>query len=58
MTQDLSSLNYTGMLRMKCLTESDELPDGFQWERGEHRPQGASLKLLALVARNGLAGVA
>lgn len=29
-----------------------------QWERGEKRPQGASLKLLALVARNGLAGVA
>ena len=29
-----------------------------QWERGEKRPKGASLKLLALVARNGLAGVA
>jgi DNA-binding transcriptional regulator YiaG len=29
-----------------------------QWERGEKRPQGASLKLLALVARSGLAGVA
>lgn len=29
-----------------------------QWERGEKRPRGASLKLLALVARNGLAGVA
>ena len=29
-----------------------------QWERGEKHPQGASLKLLALVARNGLAGVA
>ena len=29
-----------------------------QWERGEKRPQGASLKLLALVARNGLVGVA
>ena len=25
-----------------------------QWERGEKHPQGASLKLLALVARNGL----
>ena len=29
-----------------------------QWERGEKHPQGASLKLLALVARNGLDGVA
>src|ERR1700690_759814 len=26
-----------------------------QWERGEQQPRGASLKLLALVARNGLA---
>lgn len=29
-----------------------------QWERGEKRPQGASLKLLSLVAKNGLANVA
>jgi putative transcriptional regulator len=29
-----------------------------QWERGEKRPKGASLKLLALVARNGLRAVA
>ena len=29
-----------------------------QWERGEKHPQGASLKLLALIARNGLAWVA
>ena len=29
-----------------------------QWERGEKHPQGASLKLLTLVARNGLAAVA
>ena len=29
-----------------------------QWERGERRPQGASLKLLTLVARNGLQAVA
>jgi putative transcriptional regulator len=29
-----------------------------QWERGKKSPQGASLKLLALVARNGLAAVA
>jgi putative transcriptional regulator len=29
-----------------------------QWERGEKHPQGASLKLLALVARNGLTRVA
>ena len=29
-----------------------------QWERGEKHPRGASLKLLALVARNGLNGVA
>ena len=29
-----------------------------QWERGEKHPQGASLKLLALVAENGLNGVA
>jgi len=29
-----------------------------QWERGEKRPQGASLKLLSLVAKNGLAAVA
>lgn len=29
-----------------------------QWERGEKHPQGASLKLLALVAKNGLHAVA
>jgi putative transcriptional regulator len=29
-----------------------------QWERGEKHPQGASLKLLALVAKNGLSSVA
>ena len=29
-----------------------------QWERGEKRPQGASMKLLALVAKNGLEAVA
>lgn len=29
-----------------------------QWERGEEHPQGASLKLLAPVARNGLSAVA
>ena len=29
-----------------------------QWERGEKRPQGASLKLLTLVKKNGLASVA
>ena len=29
-----------------------------QWERGEKRPRGASLKLLTLVAKNGLASVA
>ena len=29
-----------------------------QWERGEKRPRGASLKLLTLVAKNGLATVA
>ena len=29
-----------------------------QWERGEKRPRGASLKLLMLVARNGLDAVA
>lgn len=29
-----------------------------QWERGEKRPQGASLKLLTLVSRKGLAAVA
>lgn len=29
-----------------------------QWERGEKRPQGASLKLLALIATNGLQSVA
>lgn len=29
-----------------------------QWERGEKRPQGASLKLLSLVEKNGLAAVA
>lgn len=29
-----------------------------QWERGEKRPQGASLKLLSLVARHGLSTVA
>ena len=29
-----------------------------QWERGEKHPQGASLKLLSLVARNGREAVA
>ncbi len=29
-----------------------------QWDRGEKHPQGASLKLLALVTKNGLAAVA
>jgi putative transcriptional regulator len=29
-----------------------------QWERGERRPRGASLKLLTLVARKGLEAVA
>jgi putative transcriptional regulator len=29
-----------------------------QWERGEKHPQGASLKLLSLVAKHGLAHVA
>jgi putative transcriptional regulator len=29
-----------------------------QWERGEKHPQGPSLKLLALVAKNGLNGIA
>ena len=29
-----------------------------QWERGEKHPQGASLKLLSLVAKNGLMMVA
>jgi putative transcriptional regulator len=29
-----------------------------KWERGERRPSGASLKLLSLVEKNGLAAVA
>ena len=29
-----------------------------EWERGEKRPSGASLKLLSLVEKNGLAAVA
>jgi putative transcriptional regulator len=29
-----------------------------QWERGEKHPRGAPLKLLSLVARNGLMAVA
>ena len=29
-----------------------------QWERGEKRPRGTSLKLLTLVAKKGLQGVA
>lgn len=29
-----------------------------QWERGKKRPRGASLKLLALVARKGLGAIA
>ena len=29
-----------------------------KWERGEKRPRGAALKLLTLVARNGLGAVA
>ena len=38
-------LNVTGSLVSK-------------WERGEKRPSGASLKLLSLVEKNGLAAVA
>ena len=29
-----------------------------QWERGEKRPSGSALKLLALVKKNGLAAIA
>lgn len=29
-----------------------------QWERGENRPRGASLKLLSLIAKDGLQSVA
>jgi putative transcriptional regulator len=29
-----------------------------QWERGEKHPKGASLKLLSLVAKNGLEAIA
>ncbi|MBO6561496.1 MAG: DNA-binding transcriptional regulator [Nisaea sp.] len=29
-----------------------------QWERGEKKPSGASLKLLTLVAKNGLSSIA
>ena len=29
-----------------------------QWERGEKHPQGASLKLLSLIDKNGLAAIA
>ncbi len=29
-----------------------------QWERGEKHPQGPSLKLLSLIAKNGLVAVA
>ncbi|MFZ2168473.1 MAG: DNA-binding transcriptional regulator [Methylococcaceae bacterium] len=29
-----------------------------QWERGEKHPQGASLKLLSLIAKNGLEAIA
>lgn len=29
-----------------------------QWERGEKRPRGTSLKLLSLVAKNGLGAIA
>ena len=29
-----------------------------QWERGPHHPRGASLKLLTLVAKNGLGAIA
>ena len=29
-----------------------------QWERGQKRPRGASLKLLTLVAKNGLQAIA
>jgi putative transcriptional regulator len=29
-----------------------------QWERGEKHPQGASLKLLTLIAKNGLQAIA
>ena len=29
-----------------------------QWECGEKRPRGASLKLLTLIAKNGLGAVA
>jgi putative transcriptional regulator len=40
----------------RCLNVPPELVD--QWECGEKQPQGPSLKLLVLVARNGLEAVA
>jgi hypothetical protein len=33
-------------------------PDVSQWERGEKRPRGPSLKLLTLVAKGGLRAIA
>jgi putative transcriptional regulator len=40
----------------RCLNVPAELVG--QWERGEREPHGPSLKLLVLVARNGLEAVA
>lgn len=46
-----------GASHVRSLPECDCGPVS-QWERGEKHPQGPSLKLLALVAKNGLNGIA
>jgi putative transcriptional regulator len=42
-----------------CLTPIQETPSLVsKWERGEKHPQGASLKLLSLIEKKGLAVIA
>jgi hypothetical protein len=50
------SIVNTGSISVLINTIIDIGPDA--WERGEKHPRGASLKLLALVAKNGLRAVA
>ena len=49
--ENVSQTVFANYLNVTCSLVS-------KWERGEKRPSGASLKLLSLVEKNGLATVA
>ena len=57
---DIRELRLRESASQAVLARYLNVPTGLvrQWERGEKRPRGAALKLLTLVARNGLAAVA